>query len=88
MSAADFSEPTVAFEAALDGIVFEQIREVVRRNDIADRDHFDVLAHQALFDQRPEDQATDAAEPIDCNFHCHIFLSFFNKMFSKTDGTI
>jgi hypothetical protein len=26
-----------------------------------------------LFDQRPEDQAANAAEPINCYFHCHNF---------------
>ena len=65
-----------AFEAALDGIIFEQIRQVVRRHDIADRDHFDFLAHQSLFDERAEDQATDAPEPVDCYFHCHNFFVF------------
>jgi hypothetical protein len=62
-----------ALEAALDGIIFEQVRQIVRRHDIADRDHLDVLAHHALFDERAEDQATDAPEPVDCNFHCHSF---------------
>ena len=50
-----------------------EVREVVGGNDIADGDDFDVLAHHALFDQRPEHQAANAAEPIDCNFHCHNF---------------
>ena len=67
----------LALEAALDGIVFEQIREIVRRNDIADGDHFDVLAHHALFDQRPEHQAPNAAEPVDCYFDCHNFINPF-----------
>jgi hypothetical protein len=63
-----------ALEAALDGIIFEQISEIVRRNDIADGDHLDVLAHQTLFDQRPEHQASNAAEPVNCNFDCHILF--------------
>ena len=40
----------------------------------------DVLAHHALFDQRPEHQAANAAEPIDCNFHSHNFSFDFRLM--------
>jgi hypothetical protein len=29
-----------------------------------------------LFDQRPEHQAPNAAEPVDCYFDCHIFYPF------------
>ena len=64
-----------AVEAALGGVILEQVSEVVRRNDIAHGDDFDVLADQALFDHRPEHQASDAAEPINCNFHCHSSIS-------------
>jgi hypothetical protein len=28
-----------------------------------------------LFDHRPENQATNAAEPINCNFNCHNCIS-------------
>ena len=77
LSAADFLRADGAVEAALDGIVLQQIREVVGRNDIADGDHLDVLADQTLFDHRPEDQATNAAEPVNCNFYCHSFINPF-----------
>ena len=56
---------------ALRGIVFEQVGEVVGRDDIADRDDVEGRAEQTLLDQRAEDQAADAAEPIDCNFYSH-----------------
>jgi hypothetical protein len=32
-----------------------------------------------LFDQRPEHQAPNAAEPVDCYFDCHIFYPFLKK---------
>ena len=68
-----------AVEAALDGIILEQVGEVVGRDDIADRDHLDVLADQTLFDHRPEDQAANAAEPVNCNFYCHNSISVVNQ---------
>ncbi len=64
-----------AFEATLDGVVFDQVSEVVGGNDIPDRDDFDVFTDETLFDQRPEDQAANTAEPIDCYFHCHNSIS-------------
>ena len=64
-----------AVETALDGIILQEIREVVGRHDIADGDHLDVFADQTLFDHRPEHQATNAAEPVNCNFYCHNSIS-------------
>jgi hypothetical protein len=61
-----------ALEPALGGIVFEQVTEVIGGNNIAHGDHLDVLAHEPLFHHRAEDQAPDPAEPVNCNFHCHI----------------
>ena len=76
-----------AVETALDGVVLEQVREVVRRNDIADGDDFDVLADQSLFDQRPEDQASNAAEPVNCNFYCHSSISILSNQRLTADDT-
>jgi hypothetical protein len=28
-----------------------------------------------LFDHRPENQASNPAEPVNCNFNCHISIS-------------
>ena len=69
-----------AGKATLRGVVFDEVSEVVSGNDIPDRDDFDVFTDETLFDQRPEDQAANTAEPIDCNFHCHNFdFSFWFK---------
>ncbi len=62
-----------ASKATLSGVVFDEVSEVVGGNDIPDRDDFNFFAHETLFDQRPENQAANTAEPIDCNFHCHNF---------------
>ena len=64
-----------AGEPALDGIILQEIREVVRRHNIADGDHLDVFPDQTLFDHRPEHQTTNAAEPVNCNFYCHNLIS-------------
>jgi hypothetical protein len=60
-----------AFETTLGGVVFDEVSEVVGGNDIADGDDFDVFTDETLFDQRPENQAANAAEPINCDFNCH-----------------
>jgi hypothetical protein len=73
LSAADFLELTSPLKATLGGVVFDEVSEVVGGDDIAHRDDFDVFTDETLFDQRPEDQAANAAEPIDCYFHCHNF---------------
>jgi hypothetical protein len=71
LSAADFLEPTGAVETALGGVVFQQIGQVVGRHDVADGDHIEGRAEQALLDEGAEDEAADAAETIDCDFNCH-----------------
>ena len=68
--AADF-----AVEAALGGIVFEQVGEIVGRNEIVDRDDVDFFAEQALFADRAKDQAPDAAEPVDADFNHNVPFS-------------
>ena len=55
--------------------VLQQISQVVGGHNIPDRDHLNVFADQALFDQRPENQAANAAEPVNCYFDCHISIS-------------
>ncbi len=54
-----------AREAALGGVVFEQVGEVVRRNDVADGDDVEGGSEVALFDEGAEDKAADAAESVD-----------------------
>jgi len=70
-----------AIEAALGGIIFQEISQIIGRHDIADRDHFNIFPDQALFDHRPKDQTTNAAEPINCNFHSHITISVSISIF-------
>ena len=67
-----FLRADFAFEAALDRVVFEQIRQIVRRDDIAHGDHFHVFANQSLFGDGAKHQAADPSEPVNCNFNCHI----------------
>ena len=60
-----------AGEAALRGIVFEQVGEIVGGHDVADGDDFDFLAEQALFSDRAKDEATDPTESVDGDFDWH-----------------
>jgi hypothetical protein len=60
-----------ALELALGGVVFEQVSEVVSRDDVADGDDIELLAEEALFDEGAENEAADAAETIDRYFNCH-----------------
>ena len=70
---AGFLRADGAVETTLGGVVFQEIGEVVRRDDVANRDDFDVLANQTLFHHCAEDEPSDASEAIDCHFHCHNF---------------
>jgi hypothetical protein len=74
LSGEDFFEETVPLKRPWAESYFHEIGEVVGRNDIADGDDFDVLADETLFDERAEDEATDASEPVNCDFDCHTFL--------------
>jgi hypothetical protein len=65
----------LAVEAALGGVVLEQIRQVVRGDDIAHRDDFHVFADHALFGDGAKHQAPDASEPVTCDFYCHRSIS-------------
>ena len=37
------------------------------------QDNLDILANETLFGDGAKHQAANAAEPVDCNFDCHIF---------------
>ena len=63
--AADF-----ALEASLSGVVLEQVREVVRGNEVVDRHDVDFLAEKAFVADRAKDEATDAPKAVDADF-CH-----------------
>ena len=62
-----------ALEAALGGIILEQVSEIIRWHDIADGDDLDILTDQTLFNHGPENQTADPSKPINSNFHWHIF---------------
>ena len=68
----------LAGKAPLGGIVFEEIGQIVRRNNIADGDDLHVGADHALLGDGAENQAADASEAVDCNFNCHNFNVFLN----------
>ena len=71
LSGADFFERHRAVEAALRGVVLEQVGQVVGRHDVAYGDHIELRAQQALFNESAEYQPADAAETIDSNFDSH-----------------
>ena len=60
----------LALEAALRRVVLEQVGEVVGRDEVVDRDDFDLLAEQALLDDGAEHEPPDAAETVDADC-CH-----------------
>ena len=53
--------------AALGGIVLEQMRQHLGVGQVVDRDDFIAGSPEHL----PESQTADAAEAVDCYFHCH-----------------
>jgi len=55
----------LTLEHALGGIVLHEVGEVVRGNEIVHGDDFVPLFEEPLFDDGTEDEAADAAEPID-----------------------
>src|SRR5690606_19992016 len=59
-------ERDVRLEAAVDRVVLEEVREVVGRDEVVDRD--DV---QALLVSDAVDQSADAAEPVDADADRH-----------------
>ena len=61
----------LAGEGALRRVVFHEVGEVVRRDDVAHGHHVDRVADEALFHHCTISQTTDAAESVDCYFYCH-----------------
>ena len=59
-----------AVELALGRIVLEQIRQIVRGDEIIYRDDIDCFAEKSLFRDRTKDQTPDTPKPIDADF-CH-----------------
>ena len=55
----------LSLEYALRGIVLHEVGEVVGGDEIIDGDDLVTLFEEALFDDGTEDEAADAAEPID-----------------------
>ena len=66
-----------AVVAALRRVVFEQIRQIVRRHEIVDRHDFDVVAEKTLLRDCPEYQSADPAETIDAYFESHVVSVFW-----------
>ena len=48
-----------AFKTALGGIVFEEIGEVIRRDDITHSDDFDIFTEESLFGDGAKHQAAN-----------------------------
>ena len=55
----------LTLEDALGGIVLHEVSEIVGGDEIVDGDDFIPLFEEPLFDDGTEDEAADAAEPID-----------------------
>ena len=60
-----------AFKPAVDGVILEHVRHVIRRNQVVDADDLDVR----VVHRRAEDETADAAKAIDANFHCHCYIA-------------
>ena len=61
----------LARERALRGIVFDEIRQVIRRYDVANCHDVNRAAHEPLFHHRAVSQPANPSETIDCNFDSH-----------------
>ena len=57
------------FGAALGGVVFDQISEVISGDEVINRDDFDLCAEKALVADCPKNEAADAPETIDADFN-------------------
>jgi len=56
----------------LSGVVFDEIGQVIRRNEIVDCHHIEFFSEEPLLAKSPENQSADSAETIDCDlFICH-----------------
>ena len=78
LAAADIDRVAVdldlAGEAAVHGVEAEQVGVGLDRAEIVDRHDLDVLA--ARFHDGAQHVAADAAEAVDCNPNCHVFLRY------------
>ena len=61
-------------ENAVNGVILEHVREIIRIEKIVDADHFDVI--REVLDRSTEHHATDTAEPIDTNLDSHFLYLF------------
>ena len=59
-----------ATEASLGGIVFEEVSEVVGRDEVVDGHDFESFVEESLFDDCTKNKPTDAAKSID-TYCCH-----------------
>ena len=78
----------VVVESAVNGVVLQHVRQIIRIEQVVDSDNFDVLAE--IFERSTENHAADTAETIDTDFDSHfLFLLFgwvwfyFKKRFSE-----
>src|SRR5690606_415107 len=60
-----------AVELPLGGVVLQQVREIVRRHDVAHGHDIECRAEKPLLDKGAEYEAADPAETIDSDFNCH-----------------
>ena len=88
LSGGGFLRGDRALEAALGGIVFEEVGEIVGGNDVADRDDIDFLAEQTLLGDGAKHQTADAAETIDSDFDSHILFQFQQSVFKTQAGHV
>jgi hypothetical protein len=58
----------LAFERPLRGIVLQQVREVIRGNEVVDRDDVDFFAEKALIANSPKYKPANATETVNANF--------------------
>ena len=64
----------LAGKRALRGIIFNKVREIIRRDDIAHCDDVDRRAHESLFHHRAVSQPANPPETINCNFDSHSII--------------
>jgi hypothetical protein len=70
-----------ALETAVDRVIRQQVGEVLGLEQVVDRYHLDVAAE--ILHRRTQHVATDAAEAIDANLHCHDVVLFDNCRASR-----
>ena len=77
-----------ALEFTLGRVVFNKVREIVSGDDIADGDHIEGGAKQALLNESAENETTDTTKTIDCDFYCHGRLRIFKCCLLEWDWVI